>query len=213
MTNADETELTATADEQIRTLRNLRQTAAAWLLGYKSARSLRDCPDIPRTPSGGYDAAELLAWARRRQPRPDFSDDDIERTLQVIDWTITDSARCLLDYLTDLQRRFGDGGLLLYLDEMMAVLRRCAHVEPEISPTPPGPMTRAEEYEIITAENRKRLITWHHQRLTIRVVCERCGRVRHGRKWAKAELPDGQPSVNGTCPDCEAKANGRRAGR
>ncbi|NLF73915.1 MAG: hypothetical protein GX575_33315 [Candidatus Anammoximicrobium sp.] len=210
--NTNETELTATADEQVRMMRNLRQTAAAWLVGFKSARSLRDAPDIPRTPGGGYDAAELVGWARRRQPRPEFSDDDIERTLQVIDWTITDSARCLLDYLTDLQRRFGDGGLLRYVDEMMAALRRCAHVEPEISTTPPGPMTRLEENRLLETENRRRLEMWHRQRLAVRVVCERCGRVRHGRKWAKAELSDGTPAVNGTCPDCESKANGRRAG-
>ena len=200
----EETKLT-TADEQIKTLRNLRQAAAAWLLGFKSARSLRDAPDAPRTPSGGYDAAELVAWARTRQPRPEFSDDDIERTLQVIEWTTTDNARCLLDFLTDLQRRFGDGGLLLYVDETMKALRQKTDLEPELTTTPPGPMTRAEEYEIITAENRERLRTWHYQRLAIRIVCERCARVRHGRKWKTTELPDGMPRVNAVCPDCERR--------
>lgn len=207
-TNESETELTA--DEQIRVLRDLRQAAAAWLLGYKSARSLRDCPDIPRTPNGGYDAAELLRWARSRQPRPEFSDGDTERTLQMLEWTTPDSGRALLEYLTDLQRRFGDGGLLAYLDELMHYLRRLAKTEDAISPTPPGPMTRLEENRLIECENQRRLETWHCQRLSVRVICERCGRVRHGRNWRATELPNGSPTLQGTCPDCEAVAAGRR---
>lgn len=193
-----------TGDEQIRTMRDLRQAAASWLLGYKSSRSIRDCPDIPRTASGGYDASELLQWARGRWvQRPELSDDDLERVLQCIEWTAPEAARCLLEMLDELRRRFGDGGLLVYLSENMAYLRRL-NQEPIATTPPPDTLPYDEERELIEGEIRRRRESWHWERLRIRYVCESCGRMRHGRKWVQAEPGHGVPFVKGTCPACES---------
>ena len=192
-----------TADRQIETLKDLRQAAATWLLGYKSSRSVRDLPDIPRTSTGGYNAAELVAWARSRQQRPNLTDDDVERILQVVGWTIPDDVACLRSFLDDLQSRHGDAGLLVYCDELIKVLRTIPGEA--IRETPPPDLTRAEEYELIQAANRDAREAWYRRRLAYRIVCEKCKRVRHGRRWVQIALADGEPSVRDTCPACEAK--------
>jgi|GEM_PF-5255855 len=59
-----------TAAEQIEAMKELTQSAASWLLGFRSSRSLRDAPDAPRTPSGAYDARALVEWFADRAAGP-----------------------------------------------------------------------------------------------------------------------------------------------
>lgn len=60
-----------TTRDQIRTLENVGQGAAAWLLNL-NARRLRERSDIPRAGDGTYNARELLAWSKRNLTAGEF---------------------------------------------------------------------------------------------------------------------------------------------
>ena len=45
-------------------MQRLSQTSAAWLLGYKQTRNLRDLTDVPVNDDGTYNGQDLLKWAR-----------------------------------------------------------------------------------------------------------------------------------------------------
>jgi hypothetical protein len=51
--------------QQIYALKELGQGAAAYILGV-SSRTIRDTPSCPRSPSGSYDAAEVVRFFRDR---------------------------------------------------------------------------------------------------------------------------------------------------
>ena len=165
------------------------------------------CPTFHDRQMGHTTRPNLRPGQRSRQPRPELSDDDWERVLQIIDHTYPEDVHALGDFLDDFQRRHGDQGLLIFIDELRRCLRRTRALddEDEIGDEPPAPLTKTEELQLLERENQDRLSTWYRRRLAIRVVCPKCGRVRHGRRWVHADLAEGEPSVRGVCPDCEAK--------
>ncbi len=59
--------------QQIDILQHLNQQAAAWLLGFRSGRQLRDLIDVPRNKDGSYNAKDLLSYAARCRAESIFS--------------------------------------------------------------------------------------------------------------------------------------------
>jgi len=109
------------APQQIAVMKQLTQQAASWLVG-KNARSLRDDGSAPRRPDGYYDASELVAWNVKRLPEPALSDDEVERSLVIIEEiTVAGfSLGALVDFLDGLVRDYGDGGLVVFLKMLLA---------------------------------------------------------------------------------------------
>jgi hypothetical protein len=197
---ADDNEKTASS--QIKMLQNLKQSAVTWLLGYASSRSVRDLVDIPRNPDGGYDARALMQWARGRfVQRPELPDDDVERIRQTVEWTTGETEACLLALLDDLRQRFGDGGLLVFISELLAYCRGSNSAPLDDSPLPDS-IPHDEARQILAGELKQRRETWFRDRARIRVICDKCGRLRNGRRWLKADPAPGEPSVKGRCPTC-----------
>ena len=188
------------APEQIKMLRRLSQQAAAKLISV-SPRRLRDELDAPRNDDGSYNAIELVAWHRGRTDRPELPDEDYERVLVAREHLV--GGFCgLSDYgiaavfasLDELRHRHGDGVLLMVMD---LTIQQGLSDAADIEPTPAQAAAQAEAKRKREAEQAAR------DALQIAYVCERCKRLRRGRKWVKTTPATGYLTIYDYCPGCE----------
>lgn len=172
---------------QIKTLEKLTQASAARLLGI-STRTLRDSYDAPRNGDGSYSGPALVAWSRDRLDRPELSESDHERVLQIRDvmegCSVTEGeAAAIMGAMHELRQRYGEKVLLFLSDAVLASW---------------GDMARVYEITSDHTEDVFRFV----------VKCDRCARVRRGRKWVKADAPTGFRSLEDRCPDCSFGGEG-----
>ena len=193
----------AKTSNDLATLRRLNQQSAAWLVGV-SARTLRDWVDAPRNDDGSYDGRELVAWAQKRLPRPDITDQDYERLLVIIDELATSGAGCcsgaaMLDILTELRDVYGENAWLMFVDLLIEKWsedfggdKPASYIEPD--------ETEIRQRVLESIDNKR--IQTAHNRLEIAVVCPECGRLRRGRKWVEDSPPSRYAVVGQQCNDC-----------
>ncbi len=188
------------ATDQVEVLRDLRQAAAAYLLDCRP-RTLRDAIDAPRSGDGRYDAQQLVKWAAGRMERRELPDRDLESLLlaaEAIAVAVPSSTGLrIVNILGELRERYGDAGLLVFVDLLLAELTRLAEDH-----RPPSP--EEVEREKLAARRREENARAAEE-LRITVVCESCERLRQGRKWAKGRIPADHVPCFDRCPDCEAK--------
>jgi len=191
----------ATGPEQVAAMKSLTQSAAAWLVGV-SPRALRDHPDIRRSGDGTYDATDLLEWVAGRIPEPALTDEELERVLvasehfEVVD---TLAVGPIIDTLTALKDKYGDPGLIVFVREVMAYFSaRIADFPDQYrEPTAAEMRVKAERH----VDQEKRSVAFSRLRITI--VCEKCGKLRRGRRWVNQKPPKDHAVVKGVCPKCE----------
>ena len=195
---------TLTGVQQIAVLGRLNQAAAAALLGW-SGRQFRDYPTAPRNPDGTYDAPALVAWARNCKPVPEIDDDAIERLLLAVDEIyslIADvTGVTILDTFRALHDKHGPAALVAAFEVM---LERWGELY-EADPPDMSPLTR-EKFRADENERFERAVAQEqYDRLDVSVICDDCGRLRHGRKWSRAKPPVGRPVTRSICDDCGQK--------
>ena len=205
--------------EQVEVLRCLSQEAAASLLGI-TARSLRDhAGQVPRNADGSYDGPVLVRWYKNRGDQPTLDDEAYEELLVVaeqIQINIPESlAIAVFDWLKKFRASFGVGGTAAFVDtvlkewEWFVEKDRARFAEPLPSREEylrKAASEAATEYEALAAVEGL-------DDLAYAVRCNRCERLRKGRRWLK-NVPDpkGFSVVQGTCPDCDAKYDRGRLG-
>jgi hypothetical protein len=125
-----------------------------------------------------------------------LSDGETERLLVVADEIAPmadDRLPAMLEALDALRAKYGEHVLLLLWDEVLSTWRE----EVALTETDEGVRQRqAEEERRRAAEEAAR------RRLAVAVQCERCGRVRRGRKWTKGGAPAGHAVTYSICPAC-----------
>jgi hypothetical protein len=196
---------TATANQQIASLKGLTQKAAAYLLG-KSARWLRDRVDAPVNPdTSTYDGAELFRWAAAlgADSAPgDFADDVHEKLLIIAD-VIRRSPKMVSEIpdaatrrtLQTLSNRHGVGVKLALVEILMDGLADegveyfCGSIEDALD------SVRSDRADMEAAA-----------KLDIRFQCRDCDLVRLGRTWTKMRPSATCCIVQMHCPTCEVKA-------
>jgi len=193
--------MTDTGTQQIEALRSLNQQAAAWLVGI-SARALRDRVDAPRNPDGSYDAQQLVAWNQARIQPPELTDDEYERLLLIQDFAfervLDGQIIAVMETMTELARRYGDAGILAMGRVFLDVWREqeACYRDNYREPTPAelerqeAERRRAEAHDLAIAE------------LRLVIQCERCKKLRHGRRWMEGSPPAGYVVITGPCPRC-----------
>jgi hypothetical protein len=189
------------ANEQIQTLTVLLQPAAAWLAGL-SARCLRDAADLRRAADGTYDGRDVVSWAARRIPRPELTDDELER-LTLVAEHITPAADTYLDAMVQamegLKAKYGEQVLLSLFDLVLSGWREQVEAYRRWEADPLS-QRQAAELERREAEEEAARI-----RLDIAVTCEYCSRLRRGPKWVNAKPPRGFAVIKGLCPTREER--------
>lgn len=190
------------ANTQIKMLGKLTQGAAAKLLGI-TARSLRDSHDAPRRDDGTYDAAEVVRWWGRRGDRPKMTEADEEIMAIVADLAYEVApeimARPLADRLMKLHQQHGAALLTELGDTVLRAVVKRAGVEAAFAPQ----FDQIERTAIERAREQAAR-TQAYAQLHVAVVCDGCGKVRRGKRWVKAQPPNGYIVEPGSCPDCEA---------
>jgi len=182
-------------------METLSQQGAAWLLGI-TGRALRDRPDVPRSADGTYNARQLVEWARGRVEPPELTDDEVERLLLIrhfaVDCAMGPQIIPVMETLTELQRKYGDRGLVAMAQLFLSMWRveEAIHREYFAEPT-------AAELARQETERRQRVMEEAARaELRIAVVCERCKKVRHGPRWVEGSPPAGFAAMPDTCPRC-----------
>ncbi|MEX1090674.1 MAG: hypothetical protein WEC36_15790 [Phycisphaeraceae bacterium] len=187
--------------DQAHAMHALTQGAAACLLGI-SARSLREAIDAPRNADGGYDGPTIVEWwSKCGGQRPaNFTDDEAELLALVADDVYAGigetGAATMARRLGELHDRHGPA-LLHALGEV--VLRQVRAVAKAAEQFPLDAEAQREAQAQAARDDEAAAA------LRIAVVCERCGRLRRGKRWIKAPVPSGYIRIGGGCPDCDAK--------
>lgn len=192
--------------EQIHELKSLSQQAAAYMLD-ANGRSLRDWPDIPRHGDGTYDAQDLVAWARRRLPRPDLADEDLEEVLTVCELLYSGAHEAwglLADWLRNFHARYGDAGFALVLQTMLDEFRQQA-ANGDGRARAGRPPTWPEWIEQQRPAYNAEVQAWERTVLDVATVCSGCSRLRRGRRWVQTVPPAGFRVTPGECPACAAR--------
>ncbi len=187
------------APEQVHVVQNLKQQAAAFLAGV-SARTLRDHPQIPRHRDGSYDGRQIVKWAKSRVAMDDVDDTILERILIAIERIYPDCRAPYVELVDDLVDEYGDLGYG-YLGRALAELWRESYSfkRDDKYCRPPSD----KELDGLNKDERRILIERRAcLGLRIKAVCEKCGKVRHGRKWLTASVPEGFATVIDLCPRC-----------
>lgn len=184
--------------DQVQVLKALRQATAAWLLDIRP-RSLRDAIDAPRSNDGRYDGQQLVKWARGRMERCELTDDDVEKCLRIADSIVVGnasgvSALKIVNMLHDTREKYADQGLLAFIDILMTKLTEAAEWFPP-------PTAEEVERERLVARRREEYSKAERE-LRIVTVCEKCERIRHGRRWLKRRPPADHAVTGDLCPDC-----------
>ena len=211
-----------TAHQQILVLQNLSQAAAAWLVG-TDGRTLRDHAEIPRDEAGKYNAQDLLAWSASRLPAAELSEDEVERTLTAIDeltYGLEESAHEILERIDELVDRYGEAGMVAFARELVDAIRHIADMWPL---TPAEHLTASQIRAEVEEETRRQIEQHGLDALDRATICDTCGRLRRGRRWAKTAPPSGFEVRKDTCPDClqklqagiaaSGRQNNQRAGK
>lgn len=200
------------ASEQIGVMSDLAPEAAAWLIR-SHARRLRDRGDVPRTPTGGYNAQEIVTWnATQTSSAIQLPDDMAERAAVAADQLYLEIphgiAWGVLQTLRDLQSRCGAAGLACVA---MRILERLEEAEGwgDI-PRPADPHdTNAVESEVREAiqeetdARRKSIVRSAHRALLhFYCQCDVCKKIRQGSKWIEKAPPEGWHHYSERCPDC-----------
>lgn len=196
-----------TAQGQIAAMKALKQGAVAWLLKM-NGRSVRDRADIPRLESGAYDAQAVVAWVksgRGGDDAPELSEDELEVLRRVRDALWPDDDRCglsILEAINGLIARHGEGVLALLWGEIETEWTEF------FADADRSDMTRAEWRRERQKNEDSEFASYlrHCARARLRTAkqCERCGRVRHGRRWVKPRGDVG-PVENEPCPECDGR--------
>jgi len=190
-----------TGPQEIAAMETLSQQGAAWLLGI-TGRALRDRPDVPRNADGTYNARQLVEWARGRVEPPELTDDEVERLLLIrhfaVDCAMGPQIIPVMETLTELQRKYGDRGLAAMAQLLLSMWRVEEAIHREYFAEP----TAAEREQAEAARRRQAMEEAARAELRIAVVCERCKRVRHGRRWLETSPPAGFVTMPDTCPRC-----------
>jgi hypothetical protein len=185
---------------QIEVLKTLHPLAVGWLVD-RSVRTIRDASDLPRQENGRIDARAVLAWAGRRQPGPKLDNHHQEQLLVLASYFAGEvfsasAAREIVAFADALTARFGDSALIVIARALLDACRKEAE-QYEL----PAQVTEAE----VRAElqQRRNAVAW--EQLRHAVTCERCGRLRRGSTWIKAESPAGYVVTTDICPECSAR--------
>lgn len=190
-----------TGAEQIVVLQQLKQQAAAWMLGVNS-RSVRDMTTLRRADGKYYNARDVVACAASRIPPATLTDDETERMLviaeEIASETLT-SGLAIARFADLLQQRYGDAGLIAFTNQL---LERCREVWDAHEYKQP---TDSQLLERLHQERQKESEQAARARLNVAVVCMTCEKLRHGGKWIKADPPAGYVVSWGYCPKCDLK--------
>jgi hypothetical protein len=195
-----------TAAGQIAAMRSLRQKSAAWLLGWKSSRPLRDRTAPPQNSDGTYDGQELVAWSRSQLPSqlPALSADDAERAQILADMFVPGFERdvhTVVQFADDIQRRYGAGGLAAVMQVLVDECRAIARIT-----GPPQPPEREAEIRERHAQQLAEALAWNSRTLFGHsVVCDGCSKLRRGAEWVDAQPHDGHVVRRDLCPKCLSK--------
>ncbi len=167
---------------EIDVMGRISQQAAGWALDC-SPRTLRDHPEIKRAADGTYSVQDLVNFARGSGGLPTLSDEQFESALLIADQIPTECIARIKRAVETLVREIGGdpvaalGAVALVLwNDKLDMLGQCP-----------------EQFEF-----GPKLFDVVHQ-------CEGkgCGRYRLGRRWIKAEPPEGQPTIGALCPSCQ----------
>ena len=197
----------------VETMRKLQPTSAAWILGYKSSRSIRDLTDVPVNPNGTFDASKLLAWARGSRA------EDIELPTDTVDELLCffDSIPCgldskrFLDILDEQISQHGDSGKLAVFDVLVAQLRQWFVWFPKDGRERTEAEIRQSHEE--SAQEQIDEIKNDPGPLRILCTCHDCGSVRRGGKWSeKNKVPSGWRTLGGVCDSCMTKSRDSKNG-
>ncbi len=180
-------------------LQKLPQKTAAWLLGI-STRTLRDIADLERNSDGTYNAAEIVKWSRGRStPAANLPDADFEKILVITEWMTPRSDNQIpaaVATAEDLHSRHGDGAFVAMMGVVLANWREHAEIEAAIENDPGRAAADAR------IEHEQAIRAAAIERLDIVTVCERCKKIRKGRKWVKGKPAADCYIQNGDCPEC-----------
>ena len=185
--------------EQVHVLQCLKQQSAAFLAGV-SARTLRDHPQIPRHRDGSYDGRQIVKWVKTRVAMDDVDETILERILVAIEQIPQDCKAPYVELVDDLIDEYGDLGYG-YLGRVLAEMWRESYSfdRDDKYCRPPSD----KELNGLNESERRILIEQRARfGLRIKAVCERCGNVRHGRKWSTANVPEGFATIGDLCPRC-----------
>ena len=190
------------ADAQIRVLERLTQKAAARLIGLADASSLRGSTTAPRNEDGTYDAMELVVWRVSNAPEPKLSAQEQELLWRSVEFTdLSRFAPALLNYLRDIEAKYGEAGLLSWAKRFEAT------VADVVSHQQRG------QYKDGFYINPDRISDYSD----LIVYCSECDRVRRNGKWVKQDAKDGDTDPRVTadivCRECMETllgAHGRR---
>ena len=194
-----------TAPQQVQVLKNLKQQAAAHVLGI-SPRSLRDRPEIPRDDDGCFDIHDLLRHAPKEILRPDMADRDLERILVVVEilYGVVSEAEATGVYslFGDLRARYGDAGLVVFAERLEAAIKGLHDLYPFVD----SPFTEADEQRALANAVKAAREADSHSRATSLLhytsQCDKCKRYRRGDKWVKEAPPADYIVSHGACPKC-----------
>lgn len=182
------------ARQQVKALESLSQPAAAWLLGC-TARHLRDQTSAPRNDDGTYDAQKLVEWSAGRARAPELDDEEYETALVIADrLCVGDSYTGVVTWLRGLREKYGDAGLIAFVDLLMNEWAELAVG---------GRFPTTADLERAAEEARQGLIRAHNEvNLRFAYVCEKCKRLRRGRRWIQSKPPEGHVVIGDSCPAC-----------
>ena len=180
-----------TANQQIKMMQDLKQSAAAWLIG-TNASTLRDWP-MTRSAAGGYDARDLVAAVRKRNVIEPLDDDDlIERILVVSEYAAgldPVTLVALVELLQDLQTAHGDEGILAALRLILS----------DLSHTIKLARRDAQPIDEDTAV-RQFLERLRHERARDEMhiqLRDSTGKLRRGRRWENRKPTPGYVVIQG----------------
>ena len=192
------------SDEIVKMLQRAPQTVAAWFIGV-TPRALRDNVSCPRNSDGSYDLKEVAEWSHRRRELADLTDEEVEKVYTISDLlhqASGDMRDSIVQVIIDLQGKYGKKAAETFAQAFMD--RWCWVVDAFPDDWRPATSEELREQQRRHEESKRKDAEYEQavDELRVSSVCEKCGKLRRGRRWLDEAPPPDHVVVRDGCPTC-----------
>lgn len=169
---------------------------------------MRDRLDVPRNDDGSYDARAVAEWSVGRRQLVDMTDAEVERCYCIADLLHEASyelSGSVVATIRGLQTKYGERALATFGSVLLERWSYTVDRYPEDWRPPTDEEQQRYEREEQERQRAKDLDDAARAELRVAFVCDRCQKLRRGRRWVDEEPPVGYVVTDDVCPACTIK--------
>jgi len=141
----------------------------------------------------------VVAWCSKKIQPPKLNDNELERILVLAaEFSCNEEAiEVIVREIGELRSHYGEHILLTLFSQIVDRWTEQSKLFKDLEGN--------EDYRRQAAERHRQCEFDESAKKSLRIVtvCDKCGKVRSGKRWSKGSVPAGFATVFDLCPECE----------